>query len=268
MVERCPSSVFKGKAVLRGYRWQINQRGVANVIASQEDYVEGLLFSIGEKDEKTLDRNEGVSGGFYEKAELTIEARLIESDFKTSYVARKLDIPGLESIIGSASKPIIRRTNSEMRPDSTHPKGDLKANSDGHSLSDIAAHIADGSGNEQIDSHGKSHLIGLSADLNDPGHAVDVLGEETLYEGDPNRTNSCGSNQNSRNDDTYLEHETTTVKALVYLSNTYRNDGNIREECVARMKNAMADAEKLGISSEFLNKYLKPAIYDPIIIGN
>src|SRR6478609_7450773 len=59
MAHRCPGSVFKGKAILDSYRWQINERGVANVVESGSDHsVEGLLYMIGPKDERTLDRSE------------------------------------------------------------------------------------------------------------------------------------------------------------------------------------------------------------------
>ncbi len=32
LAERCPSSIFIGKAVLDGFKWHINERGVANVV--------------------------------------------------------------------------------------------------------------------------------------------------------------------------------------------------------------------------------------------
>ncbi|TDZ54365.1 hypothetical protein CTRI78_v006385 [Colletotrichum trifolii] len=72
MAERCPGSSFKGKATLAGWRWQINKRGVANVIRvdpkdSSSCAVEGLVFSVTPKDLRSLDRSEGVSRGFYQK---------------------------------------------------------------------------------------------------------------------------------------------------------------------------------------------------------
>lgn len=76
MAMRCPTSVFKGKAILEGYKWQINQRGVANVIRTEDcSSVEGLVYSITPKDGRALDRSEGVSRGFYERhiLEVTLE---------------------------------------------------------------------------------------------------------------------------------------------------------------------------------------------------
>jgi hypothetical protein len=74
MASRCPDSILTAIGTLRGYRWQINQRGVANVVpASPSDIVVGIVFRVSERDVKTLDRNEGVSRGFYEKDSLNIE---------------------------------------------------------------------------------------------------------------------------------------------------------------------------------------------------
>ncbi|KAK5708297.1 hypothetical protein LTR97_000837 [Elasticomyces elasticus] len=94
MAERCPSSLFKGKATLSGYRWQINERGVANVVATPREplhYVEGFLFSVNAADQRALDRSEGVQRGFYERKALSV--RLLphrDGPFKTTYLAQKL----------------------------------------------------------------------------------------------------------------------------------------------------------------------------------
>jgi len=94
MAKRCPGSSFKGKGTLEGYRWQINQRGVANVVkAAPSDSVEGLVFSVTTSDERTLDRNEGVAKKFYERQFLTItlEEHPLHMNQKTSQVARWLE---------------------------------------------------------------------------------------------------------------------------------------------------------------------------------
>ncbi|TKA77739.1 hypothetical protein B0A55_04168 [Friedmanniomyces simplex] len=94
MAERCPSSLFKGKAALPGYRWQINERGVANIVATPQEpmhYVEGFLFSVNTADQRALDHSEGVQRGFYERK--TLSVRLIphrDGPFKTTYHAQKL----------------------------------------------------------------------------------------------------------------------------------------------------------------------------------
>ena len=62
MSMRCPSSYFVGLGRLLGYRWMINDRGYANVVASSdpESEVYGFVYSLTEADKSALDRNEGV----------------------------------------------------------------------------------------------------------------------------------------------------------------------------------------------------------------
>ncbi|KAI7768413.1 hypothetical protein ACKAV7_013422 [Fusarium commune] len=94
MAHRCPGSVFKGKATLESYRWQINERGVANVVESGSDHsVEGLLYMIGPKDERTLDRSEGVSKGFYQKylMRVSFEPHKQYANFKTGRLSHLLE---------------------------------------------------------------------------------------------------------------------------------------------------------------------------------
>ncbi|CZS79501.1 unnamed protein product [Fusarium graminearum] len=90
MAQRCPGSVFKGPAILDSFRWHINERGVANVLKSDDNHsVEGLLYTVTPKDESTLDRNEGVSKGFYHKhlAMVSVQPHGQYTDFKTARLA-------------------------------------------------------------------------------------------------------------------------------------------------------------------------------------
>jgi hypothetical protein len=102
MAERCPGSTFIGKATLRGYKWQINQRHVANIVkvtedvssgpAGQADMVEGLVFSITDKDRRTLDRKEGIKLGVYERVVLNVhlERHPNLTEKKTAFVRDRL----------------------------------------------------------------------------------------------------------------------------------------------------------------------------------
>ncbi|KAH6849762.1 hypothetical protein B0I37DRAFT_96225 [Chaetomium sp. MPI-CAGE-AT-0009] len=73
MATRCPSSYFIGRAILPDYRWQINERGVANVIPCPGRSVHGLVYELGgADDERRLDRSEGVRTGAYAKAALPV----------------------------------------------------------------------------------------------------------------------------------------------------------------------------------------------------
>jgi len=70
--KRCPQSKKVGIARLRGYRWIISARGYANVVESNDDQVEGVIFRISQSDEDSLDQYEGVSSGSYRKADLGV----------------------------------------------------------------------------------------------------------------------------------------------------------------------------------------------------
>ncbi|EPE08057.1 aig2 family protein [Ophiostoma piceae UAMH 11346] len=93
MARRCPTSVFAGMGLLNGFRWQINQRGVANIvrvadaateslpsnIRSQDlPYVEGLVYWVKPADKQSLDRSEGVQQQLYEKHYLTVDVQEID----------------------------------------------------------------------------------------------------------------------------------------------------------------------------------------------
>lgn len=67
MKRRCPSSKYIGKARLVNYRWQINERGYANVVEAPGHWVDGLVYEINPVDEAKLDINEGVSKNAYTK---------------------------------------------------------------------------------------------------------------------------------------------------------------------------------------------------------
>src|SRR5438045_576181 len=59
MALRCPSSRYIGSASLPGYRWQINERGYANIARVAPDArVQGLVYDISPTDEERLDVHE------------------------------------------------------------------------------------------------------------------------------------------------------------------------------------------------------------------
>ncbi|KAK7426777.1 hypothetical protein QQZ08_006677 [Neonectria magnoliae] len=72
MKRRCPESKFIGCARLSHHRWQINERGYANVVEAEGQWVDGLVYEIDEKDEARLDINEGVSKNAYTKRYMTV----------------------------------------------------------------------------------------------------------------------------------------------------------------------------------------------------
>ncbi|OQD68288.1 hypothetical protein PENPOL_c003G08683 [Penicillium polonicum] len=117
MADRCPGSTFIGKATLRGYKWQINQRHVANIVkvtedvssgpADRGDVVEGLVFSITDKDRRTLDRKEGIKLGLYERVVLNIllERHPNLADKKTAFVRDRLQDESYDTGENAATNP-------------------------------------------------------------------------------------------------------------------------------------------------------------------
>lgn len=75
MKRRCPNSKFIGCARLPNYRWQINERGYANIVEAEGHWVDGLVYEIDQKDEARLDVNEGVSKKAYAKQQMPIILR-------------------------------------------------------------------------------------------------------------------------------------------------------------------------------------------------
>ena len=61
MKKRCPNNIRQNIGRLNGYRWIISNRGYANVIESENDYVLGRIYKINNIDEASLDKDEGVA---------------------------------------------------------------------------------------------------------------------------------------------------------------------------------------------------------------
>ncbi|KAL7930998.1 hypothetical protein V8C35DRAFT_310978 [Trichoderma chlorosporum] len=72
MNRRCPNSKYIGTARLCNYRWQINERGYANVTQAEGHWVDGLVYEIDDIDEAKLDINEGVAKNAYTKRYMTV----------------------------------------------------------------------------------------------------------------------------------------------------------------------------------------------------
>ncbi|KAG6089984.1 hypothetical protein E4U15_000625 [Claviceps sp. LM218 group G6] len=76
MHRRCPNSKYVGFGRLPNFRWQINERGFANVVAAAGHWVDGLVYEIDDGDENKLDISEGVSKGAYEKMLMPVVVRM------------------------------------------------------------------------------------------------------------------------------------------------------------------------------------------------
>jgi hypothetical protein len=95
MSTRCPGSIYEGTAVLHGWRWQINSRGVANIVQQHQptnEVVEGLVFSVTEDNERALDRYEGVKRGLYERLDVWLQFKPVFPT-ETQFLASELQSP-------------------------------------------------------------------------------------------------------------------------------------------------------------------------------
>ena len=72
MAQRCPDSRYIGVGRLHQHRFPVNERGFANAVPSESDYVEGLCFRLSKSDERQLDRCEGVPDA-YQKNYMQVE---------------------------------------------------------------------------------------------------------------------------------------------------------------------------------------------------
>ena len=72
MRERCPTARALGPAVLRDWRYRINDRGFATVVPEAGGIVHGLLWEIDATAEAALDVYEALEEGMYRKTQLTV----------------------------------------------------------------------------------------------------------------------------------------------------------------------------------------------------
>ena len=110
MAERCLAATKAGLARIKGYRFVVNRRGVASIVESPGDAVEGVLWMISTQDEKILDLYEGVATGHYIKEDLVVED-IASGEFIEAFVYIAVEsefgtprIGYLEKIVRAAEK--------------------------------------------------------------------------------------------------------------------------------------------------------------------
>ena len=110
MLFRCPDARPVERAILYGYRFIINARGVATIVRDPENLVMGLVWKLGEDDEAALDLYEGVRGGYYGKSNATVEALSSDRVYDCLVYVASENRPGcpregyLETIIDACRK--------------------------------------------------------------------------------------------------------------------------------------------------------------------
>jgi gamma-glutamylcyclotransferase (GGCT)/AIG2-like uncharacterized protein YtfP len=107
MSQRCPDAQPGQVGVLDGWRFLINQRGVATVCPDPLSTVFGVLWRVGPGDVMALDRFEGVSEGRYERRIVHVTPTGHDPEPVIVYVDPRTE-PGLprqgylEKVIGGA----------------------------------------------------------------------------------------------------------------------------------------------------------------------
>lgn len=73
MAWRCPNSHVVGKGMIENYKLKFSFH--ADIVPSDGDCVPVVLWEVPERDFVTLDRYEGVSGGYYKRVNLPVTTR-------------------------------------------------------------------------------------------------------------------------------------------------------------------------------------------------
>lgn len=258
MAHRCPDSIFLGKATLDGHRWQVNDRGVANLVPVSQSgrkkkghggegendvVVEGLLYAISAADERRLDRFEGVAKGWYDKFEVVVGFEPVRDNVfarcTSASVARAVREEQEDEEIKKEVAGGQRRTRSwdkgegEQRRGARHRDGN---NNGRRGASVDSSPLVSGGG------------VGLRSSI------LGLLGIPSSG----SRTGRAPSEDRAR------ERPAVGVKpvvALVYASTVHARDGDIRARYVPRMERAMADAVALGVSRGFVKKHIAPQVF-------
>ena len=127
MAARCPDSRLFGKGILRNYKWQINNRGGANVIeGNREDFVEGIVFTVSPRDIQTLRVCEGVQQGFYAEKKLEVQVKRLPD---TALEGRKV----------ADAAEVLASYKSELRSTETNPSAEVAILEESHANSRSAA---------------------------------------------------------------------------------------------------------------------------------
>lgn len=268
MAHRCPDSIFLGKATLPEYRWQVNERGVANVVPApapvssspqQADRkgrrhrddeeaaaVEGLVYAISAEDERHLDLYEGVAKGRYERFELCVDFEPVRGNVfarcTSASVARAVREEGEEEEQG-VKRGEGRRARSwgEGEGDQQRRRRDHRREHDdgGRRRGASVGHPPSSSSSAALGGGWRSSILGL---LGLPGRT-----ERRAPSPSParDRERSAG---------------VKPVCALVYASTEHVRDGGIKARYVPRMERAMADAVALGVSRGYVERQMAPRV--------
>ncbi|KAI9667878.1 MAG: hypothetical protein M1821_000697 [Bathelium mastoideum] len=87
MAIRCPDSTLFARGILRRYKWQTNSLGGGNVVeANEEDFVEGIIFTVSPSDIQALRRYERVDSQRFVECRVDVE---VEPILDTAFTGQK-----------------------------------------------------------------------------------------------------------------------------------------------------------------------------------
>ncbi|KAL8934568.1 MAG: hypothetical protein Q9216_005843 [Gyalolechia sp. 2 TL-2023] len=231
MARRCPESRYIGTGHLHDYRFQINERGYANVVPSPGNCVEGLVYLLSKNDEERLDQHEGVPTA-YEKHSLPVE-------------------------VYTASTELVGRSVLEVSQQLEESKyGSVR---DGSCTSSVQVPDDDQQTPQQRqDAWQAVSTLGPRDNLNaQQRHSNSNDGRHTEINSTKTTQIQNAFSPTTQGRPTNAE----TTKALVYLSLHFQTDSHPREEYIDRMNAGIIDARKLGMSDSYINNHLRRYIY-------
>ena len=220
MAKRCPESRFVGTAELHDYRFQINQRGFANILYSPNDHVEGLLYLLSRTDQERLDRSEGVPTAC-QKQHLTVQvftAAIAHVGRAVPELAQQLDYSEYHTtqftkLTGSHDRS---RSNKHLYMDRKTSVWSSKPWR--HMTRDVERNIT----HQQVKVHSETDT---EAEAIYPRLLQGHYGQE--------------------------------AEALVYMSQDFQEDSEPRSEYIDRMNAGIIHARKLGISDLYIDDCLR-----------
>lgn len=277
MAHRCPDSIFLGKATLCGYRWQVNERGRANIVevpaepapgkkagrgssssrssgrsrdrddddhsAATTTVVEGLLYAISEFDERLLDQYEGVKKGRYEKFGAQVDFEPV----RDNVFARCTSASVAKAVRDERKQDEIADALGIVPRASSWGEGEQRRSG-----------RWDGGGGRRGASVGASSSSSSTAAMGSGlrNSILELLGIPTSKTG-----RTASSPPPTRGRDRTPKGKVTPVWAMVYANTTYVRDGYVKDKYVPRMERAMADAVALGVSRRFVDEHIYPHIF-------
>lgn len=278
MARRCPDSIFLGKATLPGYRWQANERGVANavmdpdpdpdpevVVKGREEEepaaVEGLLYALSLDDEIRLDRYEGVAKGRYDKFAMRVCFEPVREN-----VFARCTSASVASAIREEQRREEARGSAAGSPGRT-PGVERRARSwgeeDGEERRRRRDSRPDDSRRRRAASVGRIPSSLFSSSFSSVAKAGGWRDSILGFLGLPSRARRAPSSPLPPSPQPGRRGREGVVgakwvEAIAYISFDYMRDGMVKAQHVPRMQRAIADALSLGVSKGYVESYMAP----------